>query len=278
MILVTGASGHLGSAILDHLHRLGAITIAGTRNPTPGQRHIDSDGPDTLDVAGVSVLVLVSAGAAEDDVVIARHDAAITAAERDGVRHIVYTSLIGDGDHLTLAVAHRWTERRVQRSPVAHTILRNTLYAELLGAMLRPDASGVVTAPLGEGRVAVAARTDLAEAAARVAVAPDAHVGRTYELTGDTALSASDLAEQMNADYRPSTLAALREDLTAGGVPGFRAAHTVSIHSNIAAGFLAPVHDHLPMLLGHPLTDASGIAAQHETPAKNRAARSPQTT
>lgn len=41
---------------------------------------------------GVDTLVLVSAGTAEDDVVIRRHDNAIRAAEHDGVGHIVYTS------------------------------------------------------------------------------------------------------------------------------------------------------------------------------------------
>ncbi|HCB56651.1 MAG TPA: NmrA family transcriptional regulator, partial [Arthrobacter bacterium] len=61
---------------------------------------LDFDDPGTLDFTGVHTLVLVSAGTAEDDVVINRHENAITAAERDGVRHIVYTSLADDGDHL----------------------------------------------------------------------------------------------------------------------------------------------------------------------------------
>lgn len=259
MILVTGASGHLGSSIFGHLDRLGATALAGTRHPEPGQRRIDFDDPGTLDFTGISTLVLVSAGAAEDDVVIARHNAVIVAAERDGVHHIVYTSLIGDGDHLTLAVAHRWTERRLQRSPVAHTILRNTLYAELLGTLLRTDAHGTITAPLGDGRVAVAARSDLAEAAARVAISPESHVNRVYELTGNEALSAKELSAQTGADYRPGTLVALRKAVTDAGVPGFRIAHTVSLHSNIAAGFLETVHDDLRNLLGHPLTDVRDI-------------------
>jgi len=64
MILVTGASGHLATAVLEHLTESDAPAAGGTRNPAGnGQlRRLDFDDPGTLDFTGVHTLVLVSAG------------------------------------------------------------------------------------------------------------------------------------------------------------------------------------------------------------------------
>ncbi|WP_188309396.1 NAD(P)H-binding protein, partial [Streptomyces sp. CBMA123] len=167
MLLVTGVNGGLGGLVLERLRGRAGV-VAGSRTPgtvpedTPA-RLVDFDRPETLAEAfkDVRTLLLISAGAAEDDVVIARHGAAIEAAETAGVEHVVYTSLSGDGDHLPYALAHRWTERRLRESGALRwTVLRNGLYAELLAAIAAPGPAGVITAPLGAGRLAAVARAD----------------------------------------------------------------------------------------------------------------------
>lgn len=114
MIMVTGANGQLASLTLQELAGRGLAAVDGSRTPRAGQHHLDFDEPPGLDLTGVSTLVLVSAGYAEDDQVIARHHAALDAAARDGVGHIVYTRLTGAGDHLGFALAHRATERMIK--------------------------------------------------------------------------------------------------------------------------------------------------------------------
>jgi hypothetical protein len=97
----------------------GSNVAAGTRAATAaGARRIDFDRPETLTAGfgGVDVLVFVSAGYAEDDVVLASHGAVIAAAASVGVRHVIYTSLAGSADRLTIALAHRWTEARLAES------------------------------------------------------------------------------------------------------------------------------------------------------------------
>jgi len=178
MILVTGASGALGGLILDRLTTVAGVdVVAGSRSPVACARRIDFDRPSTLvdGFGGVDVLVFVSAGAAEDDVVLDRHGGVIRAAAAAGVRHVIYTSLVGSGDRLTIALAHRWTEARLADALFDFTILRNGLYAEIpariaLAAAESAAATGVFRAPLGCGRMSVVAREDLAEAAAQVAV------------------------------------------------------------------------------------------------------------
>ena len=83
MILITGSSGHLSALIIDKATVAGLAPIAAGRNPGPigaSQRRMDFDDPASLDFSGVQTLLLVSAGYAEDDVVMARHDNVIAAA------------------------------------------------------------------------------------------------------------------------------------------------------------------------------------------------------
>ncbi|WP_164700729.1 NAD(P)H-binding protein [Modestobacter sp. KNN46-3] len=272
MLLVTGASGQLGSRVHTGLVTAGLPAHAGSRTPSafgPTGRLLDLDDPATLDLAGVDVLVLVSAGYAEDDVVLTRHDRVLTAAEEQGVGHVVYTSLTGAGDHLGFALAHRWTERRLACSGLRWTVLRNGLYAELFGQLAAPQ-DGVVAAPFGSGALAAVARQDLADVAVRVAadVAADssAHVGRVYELAGTTAFTAAQLAQAWGAEHRPVTLAAQRTALAGQDLLPFQPAMLMSIYSTVAAGLLADTRSDLPDLLGHPPRDALAAAVAAGVP------------
>ena len=84
MILVTGASGRFSSALLAELRARGIPAVGGSRTPSAGQRHVDFSVPDSLDFNGVDTLLLVSAGAQEDDRQIAFNRVAVEVAERDG--------------------------------------------------------------------------------------------------------------------------------------------------------------------------------------------------
>lgn len=261
MILMTGATGALGRLVATRLAGRDDVVIGSrvTELIPAGSpvRMIDFDDPATLEegFAGIGTLLLISAGYGEDDVVIARHGAAIEAAEKAGVGHIVYTSLSAAGDHLTYALAHRWTERRLREGVASWTILRNGLYAELL-ATLAPALEGRITAPLGTGRLAAVAREDLADAAALVVTDASAHAGRTYELVGEEAVGGAELAAALTeatgntVSYEPGTLAEAREGLVTLGLEPFQVPMLVSTYSSIANGFMDRTDGDLRNLLG----------------------------
>jgi NAD(P)H dehydrogenase (quinone) len=257
LILVTGATGALGTLVAERLSGRDDV-ILGTREPERIRgplpvRRIDFDTPGGLaeGFAGVDVLLLISAGYGEDDAVIARHAAALSAAEEAGVGHVVYTSLSADGDHLPYALPHRWTERRLRESTLAWTILRNGLYAELL-AWLTAPSHGRVTAPLGDGCLAAVARADLADAAAGVVTDAPAHSGRVYELVGEHAVGGTDVARAYGVPYAPETLAEARARIAASGAEPFQVPMLVGTYSAIAAGFLSRTGGELRELLGRP--------------------------
>lgn len=212
-------------------------------------------------ISARDALGMVSAGYGEDDVVIRRHDQVVSAAERCCVRQVVYTSLIGGGDHLGFALAHRWTERRLRASNLSWTILRNGLYAELIAALAKPD-NGVIRAPFGDGAVAAVAREDLADAAVAVLSSPASHVGRVYELPGRTAWSMSQFARQIGAEYRPASLKEARRGLSSPPLLPFQPAMLMSIYSAVAGGFLADTAGDLEQLLTGVPRDGLAVACR----------------
>ncbi|MEO3797429.1 NAD(P)H-binding protein [Nonomuraea sp. B10E15] len=223
-------------------------------------RRIDFDDPASLagGLRGVDVLVFVSAGYAEDDVVLARHGAVVDAAETAGVRHVVCTSLAGSGDLMTIALPHRWTEACLAEASFEMTILRNGLYAEIpVGVAVAAAASavetGVFAAALGAGRASVVAKADLADVAVRVAAEiqhglvagrRSHHAGKTYELEGVEAIGGRDIAEALSdaldrpVGYQPISLSAMREALAGSGQEPYQITHTLSLFSNLSAGYL----------------------------------------
>ncbi|WP_165986319.1 NmrA family transcriptional regulator [Streptomyces sp. YIM 98790] len=262
MILVTGAGGNLGARTLAALRDRGAHATGGSRTPDGGMRHLDFDDPAGIDLTGVSTLVLVSAGYAEDDQVIRRHTAVLDAAARDGVRHLVYTSLTGAGDHLGFALAHRATERLVRDRGPAWTILRNGLYAELFGALLLWDGDAVES-PFGEGALSAVVRADLADAAAAVASEPERHAGRVYDLVG-TPVTAPAVAGRLGVAHRTIGLGEYRRRmLDAPGLLPFQPPMLCSIATGVRHGFLDNTGTDLRDLLGRPGRDplAAAVAA-----------------
>ena len=265
MIMVTGASGRFSSAVLAELRARGISALGGSRTPSSGQRHVDFSAPDSLDFNGVDTLLLVPAGAQEDDRQVAFNHAAVEVAERDGVSHIVYTSLTGAGDHLSMALPHRVTERMIMASGMTWTILRNGVYAEILCAPLSWEKRGEalrIVSPLGDGAVAAVARQDLACAAASLLSDPGRHERKVYELMGSRAVSAADVAGSLGCEVRDISLGDYRHLLAEGGMPAFRQSLMLSIASVTRHGFLARTGDDLPYLLGREPTDPLSVVVK----------------
>ena len=139
--LVTGATGKLGSKIVDVLLKsVPASELAvSVRNPEKAEalkakgvdvRHGDFDKPETLDEAfkGVERLLIISADG-DNDTRIRQHANAVEAAERAGVSFIAYTSLADATESQNLmSPPHVETEGAIERTGIPHAFLRNNWY------------------------------------------------------------------------------------------------------------------------------------------------------
>lgn len=212
MVLVTGANGHLGRAIVERLlERIPAPEVAvSVREPEKAvalsQRGVsvrtgDFARPDTLERAfsGATQLLLVSSNAAAyGGDTMAQHRAAIDAARAAGVRRIVYTAhqATGAASAFFPSRDHAATEELLRASGLAWTSLRNGFYASsgldfLIGRAFLE--TGVLEAP-ADGRVSWTDRADLAVAAAAILVDEGRYEGPTPPLTGSQAIDMSELA------------------------------------------------------------------------------------
>ena len=210
MIVVTGATGKLGSLIVTELLKLtGPEQIAASvRDPSKaddlaarGVRVRRGDFEDPLSLAeafeGVTQLLLVSSNAsASGGDPIAQHRNAIKAARTAGVQRIVYTSHMGASatSEFPPMHDHATTEALLTESGVPWTALRNGFYASTVPMLIgNAAASGVVEGPQ-DGPVAWTTHADLAAAAARILIDKDSFDGPTPPLTGDKAYGLSDVA------------------------------------------------------------------------------------
>ena len=171
-LLVTGANGQLGRAVVEELLRLGATHVVATsRTPEKladlrergvGVRAADFDQPETLRsaFAGVDRLAIISTNALDvPGKRLSQHRAAIAAAVESGVKHVVYTSAPSPYPtaESSLNNDHFWTEAALFASPLTWTILRNQLYMELIlmGAGQATKSGQLFSATGGQGRAYV---------------------------------------------------------------------------------------------------------------------------
>ena len=273
ILLVTGASGHLGRAVvrhlLDTLHVPPARIIATSRKPETladlaaqgvTVRAADFDQPGTLAEAfrGADRLLLVSTDALlEPGKRLVQHRAAVQAAAEAGVKHVVYTSLPSPAtSHVSFAPDHLGTEQALAVSGLGWTFLRNAWYAENLAYTLPSAlASGECVTAAGEGGIAYIARDDLARAAA-VALAADSSDNRIFTLTGTQALTARDIATKVAAATgKPLAVVGvtpeqLADGLRGHGFPPVLADVFTSFDVATAAGDLGEVTDDFTALTG----------------------------
>lgn len=197
-----------------------------------------------------------------------QHRNVIDAAQRAGVRHIVYTSLLhADRSTLSLAPEHVETEALLKASGLAVTLLRNGWYTENHTASAKQAvAHGALIGSAGAGRIASAARADYAAAAVAV-LNSTSHEGRTYELAGDTAWTLADLAAEISRQsgkdipYRDLPPADYTAALIAAGVPAPWAQALPALDVEAAKGALFDDGHVLSGLIGRPTTSLQASAA-----------------
>lgn len=205
---------------------------------------------------GVDVLLMVSGAEAPDR--RAQHRTFIDAAARAGVGHLVYTSFVGASPEVTFTLGrdHADAEAAIAESGLAATILRDNFYTDVLPLFAGEER--VVRGPAGDGRVALVARSDVADVAAAVLRDSAAHAGATYDLTGPEALTLTEATRRMSAvlghDYR-------YEEETEDEAYASRRRWSdkqwqldawVSTYTAIRDGEVAEVTDHVERLAGHP--------------------------
>lgn len=274
--LVTGASGQLGRLVLDCLLlRNVAPVVATTRSPeglaSYAARGIEvrlADFNDPIKLkdafAGARRMLLISTSDLEPGLRLRSHLVAIDAAVAAGVEHIVYTSLTNprSDSPITFAGDHRHTEARLAELGIAHTVLRNNLYTDiLLMSGSQAVATGRLVSAAADGKVGYVTRADCAAAAAAALVGETRTA--TYDITGPGAVGMVEVAAMLSSvtgktiSYAPTSASDLEAANGQHGMPAPLAKLLVSIDRGIAAGHLDVASRSVKDLTGSEPTSVS---------------------
>ena len=254
MILVTGASGRIGSRVSELLSVSGQRLRLMSREPGKikpfrGAEIVYGDFRDvpSLDAgfAGVDTALVISGKAPPGDRA-EQHRNAFDAARRSGVRHVVYLSLEGASHESRYPYNrdHCVSEEYLAATKIPCTILRDSFYMEMF--IDEFDASGVIRGPAGTGRGAFVARESVALTVTAVLKNPP---GGVRDVTGPQALTVDEVARRFSAlvgrrlSYEPESATAMTERLRAAGVPQQQIELKVGWFEAIAAGELAHPSD-----------------------------------
>jgi NAD(P)H dehydrogenase (quinone) len=269
-LLVTGASGNLGRRAVEILLEANAgNVIAGTRDPSKiadlaakgaELRKVDFDDAALADAfKGVDRLLLISTDALDTPGKrLKQHKAAIEAAKKAGVKHIVYTSMPKPepGSPIPFAPDHYGTEQALAQSGLTWTVLRNTWYQEnLFHSLPAVLASGKWFSAAADGKVAHVSREDAAYAAAS-ALAAIPNGNARYDITGAEPLTTKEIAKLASEatgkliEVVEVTDEQLKQGMIAAGMPDFLAPVFASFDTNTRVGNAALATDAVQKLTG----------------------------
>lgn len=269
MIIVTGATGQLGSQIVHQLlERMPADQVGVSVRDTDRAADLASRGvrvrrgdftdPSSLATAfeGAGQVLIVSANSTGDEA-LAQHRAAINAARDAGAQRVLYTSHMGSSADSLFAPMpdHATTEQHLSQLGMPFTSLRNGFYASTVPHLLgRALQTGELVAP-ADGPVSWTTHADLAEATA-IILREGRFDGITPPLTAGHAPDLEEVASILSELTGRTIRRIIADDeewvagLTGHGVPEGRARMLLGLFLAARRGEFAAVDPTLEDLLG----------------------------
>jgi uncharacterized protein YbjT (DUF2867 family) len=274
MILVTGASGNAGGAVVNELLKNsipGMPFRAMFRSDSDAAKAPAGAAPVIADfsskqslkgaLAGVDLVYLVCSPVPE---LVDLESNMIEACQGSSVRHLVLNSSLGAGDYAkSFPGWHRKVEDKLKTSGLEFTILRPNSFMQNIVDFVAPSVreQGAFYAAMGDARISFLDLRDIATVVARVAASPEEHRGKTYELNGPEAVTYTDLSQRIarvcNRLVRfvniPET--AQRNSMLEMGMPEWRVDALLDLQRYYTGGQGGEVTQVLPQLLGQaPIT------------------------
>lgn len=251
-VLVTGAGGNVGSAVMRELRARGVQARAFDRST------------ETIDVAlrGADRLFLACGNVREQ---VEFETSAIDAAAALGVQRVVKVSAIGAsaGSQLVFWDWHGRIEEHLRASGLQAVVLQAASF--MTNLLMQADAigaTGKLFASVGDARIAMIDPRDVAAAAA-AALADDTIAAGTYTLTGPRAITYAEIAAELGAEYIDVPAETARAGMLASGVPAFVADFLVRLSAELRAGTMSETTTGVRDLTGREPRDFAAFARDH---------------
>lgn len=268
--VVTGATGHLGSQIVQQLvQRVAATDITlGVHTPAKAASFADQgmtvlpldygdQGSIVASLAAADVAIYVPSKSHDSFSRVTEFEHVIAAAEQAQVGHLIVMGFIADQatNPFDLSAFYGYVPRRLASSSLSYTILRNALYADPLVPYLPEliERKNVIY-PMGDASLSFISLEESAAVFAEVAVRPELWTQSMYTLTQERSYTMPALAQVLQnvsgqpIGYAPVTLSEF-EKMYDQGNEGHMLA---SMYAGGAQGLLATVTDDFKTIMGRP--------------------------
>jgi len=277
-ILVTGATGNVGRAVVSALRRRGMGVRVGVRaegGARQGQatdiEQVAFDFRDPASFAGACTgcdgLFLLRPPAITD--VDETLNPLVDVALARGIEHVVFISVIG-ADRNPIVPHHR-VEKHLATTGARYTILRPGFFAQNLSDAYRRDIveDQRIYVPAGRGCAAFIDVRDVAEVTTMVFADPSAHRECGYALTGPVAVGFAEVAATLGSElgrpirYVPASVPGYLWHLRRRGLSWTQAAVQTTLHVGLRFGQAQTVDPTLQRLLGRPGKTIAEFIADH---------------
>jgi NAD(P)H dehydrogenase (quinone) len=270
MILITGATGPLGQAVIEQLtqktapDRVVAFVRDESKSASLKAKGVklcvgSYDDVPSLERAmrGVEKVLLISGTEPDRN---QQHQNVVDTAKKAGVQWIAYTSRVVKGQDTSknpLMEGHFATEAYIQQSGMSHALLRNALYMDVIPQFVGAEKvfETGIHLPTGSGKVSYALRRELGEATANLLASDRVETG-IHELTGHEAWSYQDVADALTelsgkkVEYTPVEDAAFEAMMRARGLPEAVIQLSIAFHREVRSGLLDEVSPEMERWLG----------------------------
>lgn len=219
-ILVTGATGGLGSIVINLLKEKTAIEnlavlVRDETNELAKQYYNDGieirigdySNVESLENAFKEIDVLYFVSGGDDNQRAQLHKNVVDAAKEAGIKHILYTSGVRKDESASSPIAalvdsHNQTENFIKASGISYTILRHNLYAEVIEMLIGDKSQLLITKtiylPTANGLSSFVPKKDLAEAEVNILLNPSAYANKILEFNGSEQITFSEIAKKIS--------------------------------------------------------------------------------
>ncbi len=267
MILITGASGSVGKAVLQEASRKGSKFRAMFRSKQEAAKApagcetvlADYSDKQSLRIAleGVTSIYVVCSPIPQ---LVELEGNVLGVCKESGVEHVVLNSALGAGDFpKSFPSWHRRVEDKLKATGMSYTILRPNGFLQNIVAFNAPSirAQGAFYAAMGDAKVSYLDIGDIAVVAVK-ALQGGAHSGKTYELNGPEAISNHELAKRISrttgraVNYVDIPETAQREAMLALGMPEWQVTALLELQQYYKQGGGAKTDGLLQSLIERP--------------------------
>jgi uncharacterized protein YbjT (DUF2867 family) len=270
MILITGASGSVGKAVLQEAIRKESKVRAMYRSKEEaakapsGCEAVLADYADKQSLSkalrGVSSVYVVCSPIPQ---LVELESNMLDACKEAGVKHVLLNSALGAGDYSkSFPSWHRKVEDKLKGMGLSYTILRPNGFLQNIVTYNAPSirAQGTFYAAMGDAKVSYLDVSDIAVVAVKAAQG-EAHAGKTYELNGPEAISNQELAKRISrvagrtVNFVDIPESAQREAMLGMGMPEWQVTALLELQQYYKQGGGAKTDGLLQSLIGRaPVT------------------------